>query len=472
MKIVGLDVCKNSVVAWELSSIPKNFRTYFKENKRTVKKDAPDPLTFKADTEGVEGLLALKPDAVVMEPTGIHYSWIWSHICEAEGIKVLWVGHQEAVHYRKQHRLPDKNDQADALALAAYALAHWEEEDFFLQFEAGKVSQMRQLWLQLQSVNRIQSPVINRIRQQLAREFPEAALKKSDLSKADGLSPLWAWLARRERKTIRRSFYYDKLHNKSIAKTYGVEISNFTRRLANMLCDLHEWEGEIEGNILEILKSPEFEPYRRVMNKFGIGARPQALLISQIYPVTKFESLGRFKRRLGMAKDEESSGDKETMKTGSGSKLCRSQMYLWVLDAIAPVHARPQNDIGKKLGEFYDSRKAKFQDDPELWKKKTVARLQNEAMREFKKTLSQSLMPLVSKDLAPQVEATLALTLQAMQASLTASMSVGDIAPGVKEKEVKKGFGNLVISQTAAYGVRLLFKELKRAINENKTVPK
>lgn len=471
MKIVGLDVCKNSVVAWELSSIPKNFKSYFRDNKRTVKKDVPDPLTFKADAKGVAGLLALKPDAVVLEPTGIHYSWIWSHICETEGIKVLWVGHQEAVHYRKQHRLPDKNDQADALALAAYALTHWGDDEFFLQFEAGKVARMRQLWLQLQSINRIQSPIINRIRQQLSREFPEAALKRSEPSKADGLPPLWAWLAQKERGA-RKNSYYSNLYNKSIAKTYGVEISNFTRRLANMLCDLREWEGEIEGEILEILKLPEFEPYRRVFNKFGIGARPQALLISQIYPVTKFESLGRFKRRLGMAKDEESSGDKETMNTGSGSKLCRSQLYLWVLDAIAPAHARPQNEIGQKLGEFYDSRKAQFQDNPELWKKKAVARLQNEALREFKKTLSQSLLPMVNKELAPQLQATIDLTLQTMQLSLASSALVDDVAPGVKEKEVKKGFGNLVISQTAAYGVRLLFKELKRAINENKTVPK
>lgn len=143
MKIVGLDVCKNSVVAWELLSIPKSFRSYFRDNKRP--KDN-DPKTFKADADGVEKLLALKPDAVVLEPTGVHYSWIWAHICSSEGIKVLWVGHAEATYYRKQNKLPDKNDQADALALAAYALLHWGDDEFFLQFEPGKVAQMRHLW--------------------------------------------------------------------------------------------------------------------------------------------------------------------------------------------------------------------------------------------------------------------------------------------------------------------------------------
>lgn len=461
MKILGLDVCKNSVVAWELTSIPKNFRSYFRDNKRP--KD-DDPFTFKANASGVSKLLALKPDAVALEPTGVHYSWIWAHICQTEGIKVLWVGHAETVHYRKQNRLPDKNDQADALALAAYALLHWGDDEFFLQFEAGNVALMRHLWLQLQSLNRIQSPIINRARQQLAREFPEAALNRSNPCASDGLPPLWAWLAGRERNTKRKTSYYDKLYLSSIANKYGVGITTFTRKLSNMVCDLQDWETEIQGSILEILNSPEFIPYRKTMTQFGIGIRPQALLISQIYPITKFESLGRFKRRLGMAKDEFSSGDKEAMNTGSGSKLCRTQLYLWIFDMIAPAHARPKNEIGRKLGEFYDSRKSQFQDNPELWKQKAVTRLQQQALKEFQRSLIQNLIPMVSKELQPQLEATLNLTLQTMQMSLTTSMAVGDIAPGVKEREVKKGFGNLVISQTAAYGCRLLFKELKKSV--------
>ncbi|MEH1769176.1 MAG: hypothetical protein V7L30_22615 [Nostoc sp.] len=463
MKIVGLDVCKNSVVAWVLVSIPKNFRTHFRENKRS--KD-DDSLTFTANADGVKRLLELAPDAVIMEPTGVHYSWIWAHICQAEGIKVLWVGHQEAVHYRKENKLPDKNDQADALALAAYAIAHWGDDEFFLQFEPGVIAQMRQSWLQLQSVNRIKSPIINRARQQLAREFPEAALSKSDPSKSDGMLPMWAWLAQRERNLTRNTNYYERLYNRSIAKTYGVEISAFTRHLSNLLCDLNDWEQEINTEILSSLEQPQFAAYTQVFQKFGIGARPQALLISQIYPITKFESLGRFKRRLGMAKEEFSSGDKETMKTGAGSTLCKTQLYLWIFDMIAPAHARPQNEIGEKLGNFYDTRKAQFQDNPEQWTKKAVARLQQKALQEFQRSLIQNLIPMVSKDLQPQLEATLNLTLQTMQMSLTASMSAEDIAPGVKQNQVKKGFGNLVISQTAAYGCRLLFKELKRSCNQ------
>lgn len=459
MRILGLDVCKNSVVAWLLdtNSVPKNFREYFRKNKRPRDND---PLTFKAEMSGIHGLLELKPDAIILEPTGIHYSWIWAHICSIEGIEVRWVGHAEVKHFRIENKLPDKNDQADAAALALYSFTHWHSEEFFLHFNAGNVARLRDAWLQLQSINRIQSAPINRVRQQLAKEFPEAALSNSRPAD-DGMVPLWAWLARRERGMKRKIDYYDRLYAKSIAPKYGVDISDFSRTLANLICDLRDWENKITAEILELLNAPEFTPYRKVMTRFGIGDRQQALFISQIFPITKFESLGRFKRRLGMAKDEESSGDKEAYKTG-GSKLCRVQLYLWVLNRIAPEHARPKNDIGQKLGEFYDDRKNQFQNNPELWKQKALAKAQKKAMDELKRSLKESLLPMLPKEQQPQIEAVLNLTLQNMQLSL--DQSLAGKASSVKEREIKRGFGNLIIAQTSAYGLRLLFKELKQAI--------
>ncbi|RCJ20696.1 hypothetical protein A6S26_25995 [Nostoc sp. ATCC 43529] len=126
------------------------------------------------------------------------------------------------------------------------------------------------MWLQLQSINRIQSPPINRVRQQLAKEFPEAALSDSKPGD-DGMVPLWAWLAGRERNTRRKSSYYDRLYAKSIAPKYGVPISDFTRTLAGLLCDLRDWENKIVASILELLAAPEFMAYRKVMTRFGIG---------------------------------------------------------------------------------------------------------------------------------------------------------------------------------------------------------
>ena len=323
----------------------------------------------------------------------MHYSWLLAHICQCEGIKVLWVGHSEATHYRKENKLPDKNDLADALALAAYAHTHWDKSEFFLTFEPGAIAQIRSLYLQLKSLTRVQSPVINRVRQQLAQEFPEAALKESNPG-PDGLSPLWAWLARWERKTKRHSFYYDSLYSKSIAPAYGIEISPFTRKYAEFLCHIHSWEREIINELGKLLSMPQFKPYKKVFDELGIGVRPRALLLTHIYPMSKFESLGSFKKRLGMAGDESSSGDHKSWNTKGGSKMCRTELYLWILVAIAPKKNRPTGEIGEKLSAFYDSRQEKFK----------------------------------------------------------------------KNEQGGSNFGKLIISQTAAYGCKLLFKELKKAL--------
>lgn len=384
-------------MAWSLEEMPANLRAHFKQFKRPIKDDS---LKFYANKGGIAGLLALKPDAVILEPTGVHYSWIFAHICETENIPVLWVGHSEIRHFRKQNRLPDKNDQADALALAAYAFNHLGDDEFFISFSPGAAVQLRELYLKLKSLARIQSPIVNRLRQQLAREFPEAALKRSEIA-VDGVAPLFAWVAGRERKLSIKSHHYDRLYERSIAPAYGVKITEFSRRLADWLCEIHLWERELEGEIKELLQLPEFAPYVTAFTKFRFGVRTQALILSQCYPISRFDSLGGFKRRLGMAKVEESSGDKELFLTGAGSKMCRSALYLWVLTTIAPQKYRPASAEVKRLGEFYDLRRSRFTGTPED---------------------------------SPSQETSV------------------------------RGFGSLIICQTAAYGCRLLFKELKRSV--------
>ena len=191
MKILGADVCKDRVVCWLLDEWPRHLKDYWRiESKKRSKNPLEDELTFYMNSGGIHNLLALQPDAIALEPTGVHYSRLVADICQKKGIPILWIGHCEAVHYRKQNKLPDKNDLADALALAAYAHMYWDKPEFFLWFDPGSCTRIRELYLQGKSLTRIQSPIINRIRQQLAYEFPEAALKRSEPSERDGLSPL------------------------------------------------------------------------------------------------------------------------------------------------------------------------------------------------------------------------------------------------------------------------------------------
>ena len=70
MNIIGLDVGRNNVTACLLSEYPEQPLKHF----QNIKKDI---IKCQADAIGVQKLLDLKPDAVVMEPTGIWYSNFW-----------------------------------------------------------------------------------------------------------------------------------------------------------------------------------------------------------------------------------------------------------------------------------------------------------------------------------------------------------------------------------------------------------
>lgn len=124
MKVIGLDVGVSSVVACAMEEMPRSIKRFFDANKRLI-----TPLN--ATREGVHTLLKFNPSIVVMEPTGVHYSEFWYKALTSIGVEVRFVGHVQIRNYRKSERLPDKNDKADALALACYCLLHREEPEFF-----------------------------------------------------------------------------------------------------------------------------------------------------------------------------------------------------------------------------------------------------------------------------------------------------------------------------------------------------
>lgn len=160
MRIVGLDVCKNSVVACifchETTTEPRQL--YY---------DLEFP-RFYTDANGIKGLLALKPDVAVMEPTGVNYMKLWAGHLAQNGVKVVLVGHKQLRSYRENLGLPDKDDPADALALACYYQQHQKSDSRFVRTRDPVIAQIRDIVLRLYHLNRVQSPIINRIRQDKA----------------------------------------------------------------------------------------------------------------------------------------------------------------------------------------------------------------------------------------------------------------------------------------------------------------
>ncbi|WP_017655684.1 IS110 family transposase [Fortiea contorta] len=365
IKVLGLDVSKSSVSACLLTDKPVQPRQFYYDCHF---------LKLEANASGIRELLQLQPDVAIMEPTGNNYSKLWgTHLARA-GVEVRLVGHKELRNYRANHlALPDKDDDADALALACYYFDYHQDPRRFVQIRDEAIVKIRELVLRLAHLNRVQSPIINRLRQDLAWQFPEVALVKSVRGASGEVPLLWGWLA-----GVRPSKKYDALY----AQTVGLGITATVRQHAQRLCNLQTEEFNIEVELSQLLSDSRFEKYRAVFTRFGFGTRLQSVIISQIYPIEAFLnadgkpevrirqgrnskkstkrhlSLRRFQKALGIAPSLESSGDKHKSKIIGGSDLCRKALWQWVFTRIEPKRSRLANHIGVTLGGLLDTEKA------------------------------------------------------------------------------------------------------------------
>ncbi|MFB2895680.1 hypothetical protein ACE1CI_22465 [Aerosakkonemataceae cyanobacterium BLCC-F50] len=343
--------------------------------------------------------------------------------------------------------MPNKNDAADAVAIYYYLLTY-QDGEHYLTLDVTAISRIRQIYLQLGSLARIQNPIVNRLRQQLSVEFPEAA-GHSIKAGVQGFSPFAAWLAE---LPAERTARYERLYSSSVAPQYEIELSSFTRHLASQQCDIHLWEGTLEAELSELLANPEFKKYTDAFDKLEFGLRTKAIILALVYPVEKFakfnkisgsfnytKSLAAFKQRLGYGGEQSDSGDKEQRKA-FGSKLSRKALYLWVLTKISAEEHRPKvvSAEFKHLCEFYDARMAKY--DYNDW----VASQRNSAV----KSAIAKLRPTLSEEVFTLVEKQMPLLMEQQKKPTP--------------MEARKGFGSLVISHTAARGVKQLFRLLTR----------
>ena len=365
MRILGLDISKSSVCACLLTERPLEPRKFYYECRF---------YRFEANAAGIKAMLALKPDIALMEPTGVNYARLWgTHLARA-GIEVRLVGHKQLRSYREHLGFTDKDDDTDALALACYLFDYQEETRRFVQIRDFTITRMRELVLRLAHLNRVQSPIINRLRQDLAWQFPEVALVRSRHSVNGEVPLLWGWLA-----SERSSKRYDRL----LAETVGEGIKPTVRYHAKRLCDLQKEERVIEQELRQLLAEPQFIKYHQVFARFGFGDRISAILLSQIYPLENYFgsdgkpevkirpgrksgkptkrhlSLRRFQKALGVAPSLESSGDSHKTKVVGGSDLCRMALWQWVFTRIEPSRNRLKNQIGEVLGNELDQEKAK-----------------------------------------------------------------------------------------------------------------
>ena len=320
---------------------------------------------------------------------------------------------------------------------------------------------MRELFLQLKSLARFQNPFLNRGQQQLAREFPEALGVKSHRQN-DGRRPLWCFLAGRDRHLQRKSWYWEKRYRESVAVEYGILLSDFTRWIAATIDDIDIQHLEIEKELFTLVYDSQFQQYNLVFDQFDFGLSFRALLLSQVYPIEKFESMGAFKKRIGAAKDEYSSGDMNTLKKG-GSKLCRTEFYLWVTTAIALKQKRPQSDVGQLIAGKYDDWVRQFENDPEVRQKLLASQTKEKALKSMRNIVTANLKPHIDGE-------ELTTQLLVMETMFNGSWTNNVEVKSLNKNQVQRKFGKLIIGKTTGYAARWLYRLLISKLSNYLTV--
>jgi hypothetical protein len=335
-KVIGADACKGRLVCISLDSLPSRARV------GEIYRDKSDYFDVDVSAAGLSYLLSLKPDVLVLEPTGVNYIKFWTTKCAEAGVKVALVGHKESSRYRDNLKLPDKDDEADALALACYYLEHQDDPLQFVRIRDSVTSQLRDAALRLKHIDRIQSPLINRLKQDLAWALPE-------VSGSVNAVLFWRWLA-----GDARAAKYDRLS----IDTCGLGTTQNMQAMAKLLVDLWRQKKIVEAEMLDLLNHSQFDRDRRIMKKYYLPDITQAIIISQYYPLANFlgddgneikqlagsrrtntktlkpVSLRRFRKALGVAPVREASGKSPTKTRKAGSRLCRCQLWMWSMSAF------------------------------------------------------------------------------------------------------------------------------------------
>lgn len=402
--IVGIDVSRSSIAACFLLEKPSNPRDdYF---------DA-DIEVFYSNLENLNRLRlkieSFKADKVVAicEPTGMNYARLWINKLGDWGVEIRMISNSKLPNYRAELLGKDGKSGAKTDDIDAFAIACWyfdKPDTAYLKVRDPVVAQIKTICLRIEHLNRLQNPIINRMRQELAWQCPEVALVRS-VKLQDDLAPLlWGWLAGR-----RPSKKYDRL----LEATIGIGIEPQTRWAANQYCEIEEEIFRLKRHLAQLIHNPKFESYRRVFTKFGFGYQLQGYLLGAIYPIADFLKDGqpeikirknrqtgkesklklserRFMRAVGLGVIREDSGQKKKGKQ-SGSALCRKAFWQWCFCRLEVSRNNPplkfiygRGDTQEQMSPAENLRRRKKGGTPvKLARQRVIARCVRELFKEL-----------------------------------------------------------------------------------------
>lgn len=358
-KILGIDIGAKFVVAFCLEELPVgiSYPDFYKRNaKLAISKIRMDNSKEESNInikDAIELLTEIKPDAIVMEPTGVWYSRLWARIADRLGIEVKWIGHGDLAHNRGAYGFRDKDDRTDAFCLAvSYFDPIFNARNSWLTWRTGAIADVNDRLLEVKSLESTTKILAQQIRQRLKYEFPEVADRTiSNARTPDGFTAWIGWLAGvHNYKRIKNEY------DKSIARELSIDISRYTRDHAAAIAGNQMREVALKADLCRSLLDPAFDRYRETLELFGFGYVMQATILTNIYPFEKFLKLGQphtdryeddrgkhkknmslagFQISLGMGKRLIESGG-STVRVYSGSSFARKTLYAWIMPNVVP----------------------------------------------------------------------------------------------------------------------------------------
>jgi uncharacterized protein involved in tolerance to divalent cations len=358
-KVLGIDIGARFVVAFQLSELPVGiaYSDFYKRNAKTcISKIRMDNLKEGSSVnikDAIELLAEIKPDVIVMEPTGVWYSRMWAKLADHLDIEVKWIGHGDLAHNRGAYGFKDKDDRTDAFCLAvSYFDPIFNSRNSWLCWRTGAVADVNDRLLEIKSLESTTKILQQQIRQRLKYEFPEVADRKINNSRtSDGYTAWVGYLAGiHDYKRIRTE------RENSIATALSIEISPYTRDHAGAIVMNQIRCEKLKAALCDSLLDPAFDKYRTTLELFGFGSIMQATVLSNIYPIEKFlvdrkphidryeddrgkhkrnASLSGFQISLGMGKRLIESGGSSSL-VYSGSSFSRKMLYSWITTNVLP----------------------------------------------------------------------------------------------------------------------------------------
>lgn len=358
-KVLGIDIGARFVVAFCLEQLPvgMSYPDFYKRNAKIaiskIRMDNSKEGSSVNLRDAISLLTELQPDYIVMEPTGVWYSRLWSDMAAHLGIEVKWIGHSDLSHNRGAYGFKDKDDRTDAFCLAvSYFDPIFNARNAWLYWRTGAIAEVNNRLLEIKSLESTTKIFTQQLRQRLKHEFPEVADRTiSNARTKSGFTPWVGWLA--------DVHSYKRIENErktSIATQLSISITDYTRNHALSIVGAQIQDTKLKADLSEHLLDPAFDKYRETLELFAFGYVMQATILTNIYPFEKFllsgqphidryeddrgkhkknKSLAGFQLSLGMGKRLIESGGSSAL-VYSGSSFARKMLYCWITTNVLP----------------------------------------------------------------------------------------------------------------------------------------